>query len=61
LNPDSDTLFEQTFVYKSPAGINIKGTIDAIKVLEDGSVIIYDFKSSVRKDKGLAAALYHYG
>lgn len=58
---DGSTFFEQTLVYKSPKGISIKGTIDCIKVLEDGSVIIYDFKSSVRHGKGLLKALRHYG
>lgn len=63
---NKDTLFEVPIMHftvgpDGKAERKILGIMDAIQVLDDGSVVIYDFKSSARQGKGVRTAISHYG
>lgn len=58
---NSDTLFEKPLIYNAPDGSQILGILDAIQIQDDGTVVIYDFKTSARQGKGIRTAIDHYG
>lgn len=55
-----NTMFEQPIYYKSPTGTDIVGRIDALFVTEDGTVHIFDFKTSASSRIKSVSAKQHY-
>lgn len=53
-------LFEQPIYYKAPNGDDLIGRIDAIYVTEDGTVHIFDFKTSASSRAHEIAEKQHY-
>jgi len=57
---NKETIFELPLLYEAPSGEKISGHLDAVQVLNDGSVVIYDFKTSSRPRTSDTATISHF-